>query len=512
VSVTTAPPAPGPAGPDGGFAPVLRAEWTKLRTVRGWVVALLVSGLVTVALGLLTATGSRCSEGPFPGHPQESPCTGHTGPGGEAVTDSFYFAHRSLAGDGSLTARVTSLANGPGWSKTGLIIKQDTRPGSAYAAIMATGGHGVRMQYNFTEDVAGLPGALSPASPRWLRLVRAGRTITGYSSLDGTHWTRVASATLDGLPSTVQAGLFTTSPPNSHVSRSSLGGSRSVGSGNLAVGSFDHVSVQGGFVGGGSWHGDQIGGDPGPLPGASGLRQAAGVITVSGAGDIAPAVSGGATAGIPIETSLVGIFGGLIALSVVAAMFVTTEYRRGLIRLTLVASPQRGRVLAAKAMVIGAAGFVTGLAAAAVALPLGTHLLRANGNVVFPISGVTLLRVLAGAGALFAVSAILALAVGTVLRRSAATISVLIAAMVLPYLLAVSNVLPDSASAWLLKVTPAAGFAILQSLPRYAQVASAYAPVDGYFPLAPWAGFAVLCCWAALALALGGYLLNRRDA
>ena len=52
-------------------------------------------------------------------------------------------------------------------------------------------------------------------------------------------------------------------------------------------------------------------------------------------------------------------------------MFMTAEYRRGLIRTTLAASPNRGRVLAAKAIVIGSAAFVTGHAAAAGAVIIG---------------------------------------------------------------------------------------------------------------------------------------------
>ena len=39
----------------------------------------------------------------------------------------------------------------------------------------------------------------------------------------------------------------------------------------------------------------------------------------------------------------------------------TAEYRRGLIRTTLAASPRRGRMLAAKALVIGAVAFAAGL-------------------------------------------------------------------------------------------------------------------------------------------------------
>jgi len=46
---------------------------------------------------------------------------------------------------------------------------------------------------------------------------------------------------------------------------------------------------------------------------------------------------------------------------------------------------------------------------------------------------------IAGTGALFALAAILALAAGAVVRRSAAVIATLIAAIVLPFLLAITN-------------------------------------------------------------------------
>jgi hypothetical protein len=73
-------------------------------------------------------------------------------------------------------------------------------------------------------------------------------------------------------------------------------------------------------------------------------------------------------------------------------------------------------------------------------------------------------------------------------------------------------VLPLGVADWLLRVTPAAGFAIQQYVPAYPQVSNAYTPQNGYFPLAPWAGFGVLCLWAALALWLAAVLLRRRDA
>ena len=77
---------------------------------------------------------------------------------------------------------------------------------------MVTGSHGVRMQYDYTHDIAGQAGAPSKAAPAWLRLTRSGHTITGYDSADGTHWTRIGTAKLTGLPSTVQAGMFAASP------------------------------------------------------------------------------------------------------------------------------------------------------------------------------------------------------------------------------------------------------------------------------------------------------------
>ena len=72
--------------------------------------------------------------------------------------------------------------------------------------------------------------------------------------------------------------------------------------------------------------------------------------------------------------------------------------------------------------------------------------------------------------------------------------------------------LPTGVAQWLLRVTPAAAFAIQQSVPRYPQVSYDYSPANGYFPLAPWAGFAVLCAWAAVALGLAVVLIRRRDA
>ncbi|HUD78027.1 MAG TPA: ABC transporter permease subunit [Streptosporangiaceae bacterium] len=493
------------------FSSVLRAEWTKFRTVRGWVIGILIAALVTAGIALLDH--SEC------GGPNGAACTSPVGPAGEAVTDSFYFVHQPLAVNGSITARMTALtamaAGQSGlapWTKAGIIIKASTRPGSAYAAMMLTGSHGVRMQYDYTADIAGMPGRVSAASPRWLRLTRSGDTVTGYDSADGTAWTVVGTAHLTGLPATVQAGMFATSPGTTVPGSRSLTGSSSGGALSLATGVFDHVSLRGGQAAG-AWTGSGIGGGGAGFAGpgtSAGYHQAGGSLTVTGTGDIAPVVAGNGD-GTPVEQLLTGVFGGLIAVIVVAAMFMTAEYRRGLIRVTLAASPRRGRVLAAKAVVIGSVSFLAGLAGAVVALAAGEPLLRSNGNYILPVSTLTDVRVMAGTAALVAVTAILAVALGALLRSSAAAITIAITVVVLPYLLG-QTVLPAGAADWVLRITPAAAFAIQQTTPQYPQVTASYTPAQGYFPLAPWAGFAVLCAYAALALGLAVVILRRRDA
>jgi ABC-type transport system involved in multi-copper enzyme maturation permease subunit len=507
-----------------GFAQLVRAEWVKFRTVRGWVIAMIVAMLAIVVLGVGPSGQGSCGmNGPA------SDCTQVLGPGGEAVTDSFYFVHQSLDGNGGITAAVTSLTgeipalswNGAmraglvPWAKAGIIIKAGTRQGVVYAAMMITGDHGVRMQYDYTGDIAansasGNADSVSAATPRWLRLTRSGDTVTGYESADGTHWTQVGTVTLAGLSSTVQGGLFATSPPYSQtsVSLSSVNGGAS-----QATGVFDHLNLAGTWPDR-AWTGSAIGAAGGPAAGSpGGFSEAAGRFTVTGTGDIAPAVSGASGTGVTVAQTLIGVFVGLIVVAVVGAMFMTAEYRRGLIRVTLSATPRRGRVLAAKAVVIGAVTFAAGLVSAAVVVTAGQRVLRGNGVYVWPVTAPTEVRVIVGTAAVLAVTAVIALAVGTVVRRGAAAVATVIVVIVLPYLLTVTiPVLPLGATDWLARVTPAAAFAVQQTVIQYPQVENIYAPSAGYFPLAPWVGFAVLCAWAAVALALAAYMLRRRDA
>jgi ABC-type transport system involved in multi-copper enzyme maturation permease subunit len=495
------------------FGRQVRAEWTKLRTVSGWVFALVAAGIAVIGLGLAPGMSGSCGM-----HGPDSECRPPTGPDGEVVSDGLYLVGRPLAGDGSITVRLAALTgevsgeNGSRpalvpWAKAGLIIKASTTPGSSYAAVMVTGSHGVRMQSDFTGDIAGPSGS----SPRWLRLTRQGDRVTGASSTDGTTWATLGTVRVPGLPSTAQAGMFVASPDYTATASGPFG-MRGIESGpSQATATFDHITQQGGWSAS-EWAGSRIGapGNAGPFR-LGDFQHNGDTFTVNGSGDVAPLVTGGAGLGVSVTQTLVGTFLGLVAIVVVGTLFITGEYRRGLIRTTIAARPRRGLILAAKATVVGAVSFVVGAVAAAVVLAFGVGVLRRHGVYVLPAGTGIDIRLILGTGLLLALAAVLALAVGALVRRSSAAVAGVIVLIVLPYLLAVS-VLPLGAAQWVLRFSPAAAFAIQQSAIQWAQVDNIYTPAGGYFPLSPVAGLGVLVLWTAAALGLATVLLNRRDA
>ena len=503
-----------------GFARLLRAEFTKFRTVRSWVIALCAAAAVFVLVSFASASWSRDAV------PAVS-----AGPGGEAVSDTYMFVHRTLAGDGTLTVRVDSLSGAhtslsptsgsafgasskgqPGsqlqaglapWAKAGIILEPDTNQGTAYAAVMVTGSHGVRMQYNYTHDSPGLAGPVGPSSPRWLRLTRAGDVITGYDSADGAHWTEIGTAGLARLPRTVQIGLFVTSPLSFPAGDHN-------GTPSVATASFDQISAQGNLPRS-SWTGDAVpGGSSADIyPTVSAgiwQRPSAGTFTIRGSGDIAPLVGDILSAQWAGASIVNGTIVALLFVIVLATLFATSEYRRGLIRTTLAASPRRGRVLAAKAAVAGSLACAAGATATATAEVITRHVLAANGSYLFPQSGPALARVIIGTGLFLGLTVALAVALGMMLRRSALAVAAGIVLLVLP------GILGSQSGNWLMRLTPTAAFAIQATLPRSSLVTSAYTPPNGYFPISPWAGLAVLAAYTAVALAAATWLLRHRDA
>ena len=198
---------------------------------------------------------------------------------------------------------------------------------------------------------------------------------------------------------------------------------------------------------------------------------------MTGTGDIAPSVSGAAGNGVTIAQTLIGVFAGLIVVVVVGALFMTAEYRRGLIRVTLAATPRRGQVLAAKAVVIGAVTFAAGAGRRRPVVTLGERVLRDNGVYVCPVTALTEVRVIVGTAAVLAVAAVIALAIATVLRRSAAAVATVIVVIVLPYLLTVAvPILPPGPADWLARVTPSRRLRRPADHLQYPQVSNVYAP------------------------------------
>ena len=249
-----------------GFPQLLRSEWTKFRTMRGWVIAM-IAAAVLVGLPIVALSNGATNNNSIPNQP--------IGPNGLAVVDSFYFQHRPIGADATITTRVTALTGHtllppkkegfrpPGatqpqpWAKAGVIVKASTKAGSAYAAILVTPDHGVRFQYDFTHDAAGLSGPVSAAAPRWIRLTRAGDLITGSDSVNGRTWSIVGTVRLPGLPATSQAGVFVASPTELY-SVQQFANNDGQPFTTIATAKFGRVALSGAAPGG-SWRDTQVG-------------------------------------------------------------------------------------------------------------------------------------------------------------------------------------------------------------------------------------------------------------
>jgi hypothetical protein len=118
------------------------------------------------------------------------------------TADQFRFAYMNLSGNGSIVARVESIANTWPWAKGGVMIRERIDPGSAHAMVVLTPENGVALQYRPTMNGTSLsinePGLVAP---HWVRLTRSGNTFTAERSEDGVTW---VSITADPAASSVQ--------------------------------------------------------------------------------------------------------------------------------------------------------------------------------------------------------------------------------------------------------------------------------------------------------------------
>jgi regulation of enolase protein 1 (concanavalin A-like superfamily) len=137
--------------------------------------------------------------------------------------------YRTLDGDGTIVARVTSIQAVHAWTKAGVMVRDSLSPSAAHAFMLvaASSVKGVPFQRRPLDGGSSVssPGSQNTA-PRWVKLTRAGNLITGYESADGVTWTVVGGDSF-AMGSKVLVGLAV----SSHVT------------GVTATATFDNVAV-----------------------------------------------------------------------------------------------------------------------------------------------------------------------------------------------------------------------------------------------------------------------------
>jgi ABC-2 type transport system permease protein len=198
-----------------------------------------------------------------------------------------------------------------------------------------------------------------------------------------------------------------------------------------------------------------------------------------------------------VERSLAGVFLAPLAFGVLGVLVVSGEYATGTVRATFAAVPRRLPVLWAKLGVFTAVTLVLGTIACVLAF-VGGQAIFATKHVDASLGDPNVTRAVLGAGLYLAAMGAFGLALGALLRNTAAGIATLTGLLfVVPPIV---NVLPGD---WSDTIGP--------YLPGNAGMAMTHVTPDPG-ELGPWAGFGVLCGYVVVTLAVAAVLLVRRDA
>jgi regulation of enolase protein 1 (concanavalin A-like superfamily) len=130
------------------------------------------------------------------------------------TADQFRYVYKQLSGNGSIVARVDSVAQSDGWAKAGVMIRETLAAGSAHAMVVVTPSNGVSFQRRVGTDVASAnTDAAGLAAPYWVKLTRTGNTFTAQRSEDGSTWVDITPAAPVEIPmaADVYIGLAVTS-------------------------------------------------------------------------------------------------------------------------------------------------------------------------------------------------------------------------------------------------------------------------------------------------------------
>ncbi len=125
--------------------------------------------------------------------------------------DSFHFVYQPLTGDGVVIARVASMQNTDDYAKAGVLMYETLDPTAAHVVLDVTPSGNIELMQRpsagaQTNWIAGA----RQSGPIWLRLDRAGATITGSWSLDGVVWTTLGSLGTS-MAHTIYVGLMVSS-------------------------------------------------------------------------------------------------------------------------------------------------------------------------------------------------------------------------------------------------------------------------------------------------------------
>ncbi|MGW6455698.1 ABC transporter permease [Streptomyces sp. NPDC055078] len=201
-----------------------------------------------------------------------------------------------------------------------------------------------------------------------------------------------------------------------------------------------------------------------------------------------------------VRQSLTGVWAGQAAVVVVAVLAISAEYGTGTIRTTLTALPRRTRLLAAKAAVLSAVVALAGSLGVLGSLLAGRALLPGSGFTPYALGDGEVLRAGFGSVLYLVLIALLALGAATLVRETAAAVTLVLTLLYGFPLLGQLVSDPD----WQEQV---------RSLGPSSAGLAIQATTDlGRLPIAPWPGLGVLAAYAAGAVLLGGALLRRRDA
>jgi ABC-2 type transport system permease protein len=199
----------------------------------------------------------------------------------------------------------------------------------------------------------------------------------------------------------------------------------------------------------------------------------------------------------PTSISNAGFGIAQLAIGVLGILLITSEYSSGSIRSTLAAVPRRGRLLAAKGVVILVLSFVVVEILAFVAFLIGQALISGHAPTA-SLGQAGVVRALIGAGLYGALLGMMGLALGTIIRSAAGAIAVLVAILyVLP---GIAAALPASIEHTVQEYWPTQAGSQIATVVRTSNT------------LSPWVGFAVFLLFVAILSGVAITLLNRRDA